>query len=199
MALQPFSDSTPQLDQVDSLAIGLSASILRQGGVVAYPTEAVWGLGCDPFNARAVQRLLLLKRRDPAKGVILIAASMEQVKPWLTHITPTQRRQLEASWPGPITWLVEEHGYTPELILGRHTRVALRVTAHPWVQALCEAFGGPIVSTSANTSGQPTLQSRADIEAAFGMDIDMVLDGPLGGMARPSRICDLVTGEILRP
>lgn len=199
MAFQPSSESAIQLDQVNFAAVEETASILRQGGLVAYPTEAVWGLGCDPFNARAVQRLLLLKQRDPAKGVILIASSMEQLKPWLTQVTPQQRQQLEASWPGPVTWLIEDQGYTPELILGRHTSVALRVTAHPWVRALCDAFGGPIVSTSANTSGQPPLQTSADIEQTFGMEIDALLDGPLGGLNRPSRICDLATGEILRP
>jgi L-threonylcarbamoyladenylate synthase len=186
------------LARVDAGAVQEVAAVLRQGGVVAYPTEAVWGLGCDPFNSRAVQRLLLLKQRDPSKGVILIAASMEQLKPWLTGLSAEHKLQLQQSWPGPQTWLVEDNGYTPELIRGKHTRVALRVTNHPWVVALCEAFGGPLVSTSANVAGEPPLRSYQDVMSAFGQDVDAVLNGPLGGLERPSRITDLVTGEVLR-
>jgi len=183
---------------VDTQAVAEAAVVLRQGGVVAYPTEAVWGLGCDPFNSRAVQRLLLLKRRDPAKGVILIAASMQQLRPWLTGLEADKLAQLQASWPGPYTWLVKDNGYTPELIKGRHEKVALRVTDHPWVVALCEAFGGPLVSTSANLAGEPTLQTYDAVIQAFGDEVDAVLNGPLGGLEGPSRISDLDTGEVLR-
>lgn len=201
MTGSPFflSDEEMKVKAVDVQAVAEAAAVLRQGGVLAYPTEAVWGLGCDPFNSRAVQRLLLLKQRDPGKGVILIAASMEQLKPWLTGLDAEQLATLEASWPGPYTWLVRDNGYTPELIKGRHEKVALRVTNHPWVVALCEAFGGPLVSTSANLAGEPTLESYAAVVAAFGEEVDAVLDGPLGGLQTPSRIADLETGEILRP
>lgn len=183
---------------VDNSAVQEAAALLRQGGVLAYPTEAVWGLGCDPFNSRALQRLLLLKQRDPTKGVILIAASIEQFKPWLTEITPAQQLVLENSWPGPQTWLVKDNGYTPNLIRGKHSKVALRVTNHPWVVALCEAFDGPLVSTSANTAGQPPFLTYAEVEQSFGGDLDMILKGTLGGLDRPTRITDLATGEVLR-
>lgn len=198
MASETFVSAADALPPVDLQAISQAAAVLRQGGVVAYPTEAVWGLGCDPFNSRAVQHLLLLKQRDPGKGVILIASSMEQLKPWLTDLTPEQKAQLKDSWPGPYTWLIKDNGYTPELILGKHIKVALRVTSHPWVVALCEAFGGPLVSTSANLAGQPPLRSHDEVVQAFGEDTDFVLNGPLGGLERPSRITDLETGEVLR-
>lgn len=185
-------------EQVDYKAVQEATALLRQGGVIAYPTEAVWGLGCDPFNSRALQRLLLLKERDPSKGVILIAASLEQFKPWLTDITPAQQARLEQSWPGPRTWLVNDNGYTPELIRGKYSQVALRVSNHPWVVALCEAFEGPLVSTSANTSGQQPLLTYTEIERAFGGDVDMILNGALGGLERPTPIADLATGEVLR-
>lgn len=185
-------------EQVNYQAVQEAAVLLRQGGVLAYPTEAVWGLGCDPFNSRAVQRLLLLKQRDPNKGVILIAASIDQFKPWLTQITPAQRQQLEQSWPGPHTWLVKDNGYTPELIRGKHQQVALRVTNHPWVVALCEAFEGPLVSTSANTAGEPPLKNYAELASAFGGDLDMILKGELGGFNRPTPITDLATGKVIR-
>ncbi len=183
---------------VDYDAVQEAAALLRQGGVLAYPTEAVWGLGCDPFNSRALQRLLLLKQRDPSKGVIIIAGSVEQFKPWLTEITPAQQRTLENSWPGPQTWLIKDNGYTPDLIRGKHSKVALRVTNHPWVIALCEAFDGPLVSTSANVSGESPLQTYAEIEAYFGGEVDMILNGALGGLNHPTRITDLETGDVLR-
>lgn len=184
---------------VDAQAVAEAAALLRQGGVVAYPTEAVWGLGCDPFNRRAVQRLLLLKQRDPAKGVILIAASIDQLKPWLTGLSADQLAQLQAAWPGPSTWLVRDNGYTPSLIRGRYEKVALRVTDHPWVVALCKAFGGPLISTSANLAGEPPLVSYESVVDVFGKEVDAILKGPLGGLASPSRITDLETGEVLRP
>lgn len=185
-------------EAVDTQAVAEAAAVLRQGGVVAYPTEAVWGLGCDPFNSRAVQRLLLLKQRDPSKGVILIAASMQQFKPWLTGLDQEQLAQLQASWPGPYTWLVKDNGYTPDLIKGRHEKVALRVTDHPWVVALCEAFGGPLVSTSANLAGEAPLHSYEALLDTFGEEVDAVLNGALGGLDKPTRISDLETGEVLR-
>lgn len=183
---------------VDDKTVQAAAALLKQGGVLAYPTEAVWGLGCDPFNSRAVQRLLLLKQRDPSKGVILIAASIEQFKPWLTELTPLQLNTLAQTWPGPQTWLIQDNGYTPELIRGKHTQVALRVSNHPCVVALCEAFDGPLVSTSANTAGQPPLQTYAELEQVFGGEVDMILKGDLGGLKRPTRITNLATGEVLR-
>lgn len=191
-------NTNSSLEPVDFKAVQEAAALLRQGGVLAYPTEAVWGLGCDPFNSRALQRLLLLKQRDPSKGVILIAASIEQLKPWLTDITPAQQLLLEESWPGPQTWLVKDNGYTPELIRGKYQQVALRVTSHPWVVALCEAFDGPLVSTSANTAGEPPLKSYLELEDAFGGELDMILKGELGGFNRPTPITDLATGKVIR-
>lgn len=188
----------PVETSIDYKVVQEAAALLRQGGVLAYPTEAVWGLGCDPFNLRALQRLLLLKQRDTSKGVILIAASIEQFKPWLTEITPAQQAMLEQSWPGPQTWLVKDNGYTPELIRGKHTKVALRVSNHPWVAALCEAFDCPIVSTSANTAGQPPLLTYEEVELSFGGELDMIIKGELGGLERPTPITDLATGEVLR-
>jgi len=186
------------VEAVDTQAVAEAAAVLRQGGVVAYPTEAVWGLGCDPFNSRAVQRLLLLKQRDPGKGVILIAASMQQLRPWLIGLEKEKLAQLQASWPGPYTWLVKDNGYTPELIKGRHEKVALRVTDHPLVVALCEAFDGPLVSTSANLAGEPSLMNYQAVVEAFGEEVDAVLNGALGGLNGPTRISDLDTGEVVR-
>ncbi|MDT8880692.1 Sua5/YciO/YrdC/YwlC family protein [Halomonas saccharevitans] len=184
------------MNEASALADAVAA--LRAGGVIAYPTEAVWGLGCDPDNEAALSRLLRLKARDPAKGVILVAASIAQFAPWLEGLTAAQRAPLEASWPGPTTWLVPDNGRAHALVRGDHDRVALRVSDHPRVIALCEAVGDPVVSTSANRAGEPPAMSADEIRRVFGGELDAVLEGALGGLERPSTIRDLATGRVLR-
>ncbi len=172
---------------------------LRGGGVIAYPTEAVWGLGCDPFNATAIERLLELKRRPMHKGLILVAADMGQIKPLLQGLSKAQLAQLEASWPGPVTWLIPDpNGWAPEGVRGRHSSVAVRVSAHPVVRALCAAFGGPIVSTSANRSAAAPARSKLKVSTYFGSGLDYVVPGQLGDLGRPTQICDLGTNQLIR-
>lgn len=176
-----------------------ASQCLRAGGVVAYPTEAVWGLGCDPGNQAAVQRVLELKQRPEEKGLILVAANTEQITELLQPLSPQQKETLEVSWPGPVTWLIPDlENVFPPWIKGEHTSVAVRVSAHPVVRALCLAFGGPLVSTSANKAGEPEIKSRSRIDQQFGSTIDFVVAGELGDAARPSEIRDLVTGAVLR-
>lgn len=172
---------------------------LQQGGVIAYPTEAVWGVGCDPANTQALEKLMALKARDPNKGVILIAASTDQVLPLMTAITPEQQGCLDETWPGPNTWLVPPSDRVHSLVKGQHPLVAVRVTAHPLVQALCQAFGGAIVSTSANLAGEAPAMSAQQVADYFGEQLDFILPGELGGADNPSTIRNLLTGETLRP
>lgn len=183
-----------------SLATDLAPAIsaLRSGGVIACPSEAVWGLSCDPENDEALAHLMRMKERDPAKGVILVAANVGQFQPWLSQLPLAMHAPLAASWPGPNTWLVPDYGHSHGLVRGAHERVALRVTAHPVMKALCEAFGGPLVSTSANRSGEPPAMSAAEITNIFGDEVAHVVQGELGGNAKPSTIRDLVTGKIMR-
>ncbi|MDN3524770.1 Sua5/YciO/YrdC/YwlC family protein [Halomonas sabkhae] len=183
----------PQARSLDAVV-----DVLREGGVIAYPTEAVWGLGCDPDDAPALQRLLDIKRRDPAKGVILVAADLEQCEPWLEGLAPALRSPLAAPQPQPTTWLVPDNGRAHALVRGTHARVALRISDHPGVQALCRAFGGPLVSTSANRAGEDAAMSVEVVQRLFGHELDGVLPGALGGHARPSTIRDLTTGQVLR-
>ncbi|MBE0487592.1 MAG: Sua5/YciO/YrdC/YwlC family protein [Halomonas sp.] len=178
--------------------IAHAAAALRRGGVIAYPTEAVWGLGCDPDNDEALARLLRLKQRDPAKGVILVAASITQFAPWLEGLPLALHAPLAASWPGPNTWLVPDNGRSHGLVRGGHDRVALRVSAHPLVVALCEAFGGPIVSTSANIASEPPAMSADEVRGVFGDGVEAIVEGELGGLERPSTIRDLLTGQLTR-
>ena len=176
----------------------VAAGIIAGGGVVAYPTEAVWGLGCDPNNAEAVARLLRIKQRPVEKGLILVAADIEQLAPFLNHLTPDQHKSLQAGWPGPLTWLVPDNGAVPPWIRGEFDSVALRVSAHPTVRALCSAFGGPLVSTSANPSAKAPARNALRVRRYFQDQLDYVVPGELGDSAKPSEIRDLLTGEIRR-
>ncbi|MDV6317906.1 L-threonylcarbamoyladenylate synthase [Chromohalobacter sp. HP20-39] len=174
-----------------------AVAVLRRGAIVAYPTEAVWGLGCDPDDDAALARLIELKQRDPAKGLILIAGSVSQLAPWLEGLDEAQRARLAASQATPTTWLVPDNGRARPLLRGEHATLAVRVSDHPLVQALCSAFGGPLVSTSANRAGEPPAMSAGDIRTAFGEAVTLV-EGVLGGYVRPSTIRDLASGEVLR-
>lgn len=178
-------------------AVADAVTALHAGAVIAYPTEAVWGLGCDPDNPVALERLLALKARHPAKGMILIAGSVAQIDAWLEGLESTLREQLLASWPGPVTWLVPDNGRTHPLVKGHHDKVALRVSDHPLVSALTEAFGGPIISTSANRSGNEPMRSAEAVRAEW-QDEVIIVPGELGGRERPSVIRDVLTGDILR-
>ena len=173
------------------------AQKVRGGAVIAYPTEAVWGLGCDPFNGTAVARLLALKERPVHKGLILVAADIAQFAELLEGLSACELAQLQKSWPGPNTWLVPHHNRVPEWITGAHDSVAIRVSAHPLVAELCR-LTGPLVSTSANPSGLLPAKSRLRIEQYFHGQLDAVLSGELGRSSNPSTIRDLRTGQVLR-
>jgi L-threonylcarbamoyladenylate synthase len=175
-----------------------AARVLHAGGLVAYPTEAVYGLGCDPMNIEAVARLLRLKRRPWQKGMILIAASIEQLQPYILPIAPAYQPRLDETWPGPNTWLVPASGACPAWIRGSHHTVAVRVSAHPLVRRLCDAFGGAIVSTSANLAGNLPARSPLRVQRELGGELDYLLHGELGGDARPTVIRDLVSEVVTR-
>ncbi len=172
--------------------------MLRQGGVIAYPTEAVYGLGCDPLDPDAVQRLLTLKQRPADKGLILIASHWEQLTPYLLPLNTTQQRHIFNSWPGPHTWVLPCQPETPFWLRGRHDSLAVRITAHPVAAALCNAWGGALISTSANRNGRPPARSRLRVQQQFGDQLDYRLPGALGDLVRPTPIHDGVTGAILR-
>lgn len=173
--------------------------ILKQGGVIAYPTEAVFGLGCDPFNPSAIDALLRLKQRSTYKGFILIADNFAKLQPLVNVIPKEKLDAVLATWPGPYTWVFPANLSTvPEPIRGGGTTVAIRVTAHPLAKHLCQAFDGPLISTSANLSCEPPLRTAAAVKAYFGNAVQIILEGETGELANPTEIRDALTGEILR-
>ena len=180
------------------LAVRRAAAALYSGGVIAYPTEAVWGLGCDPYSELAVSRLLELKNRPVSKGLILIASDEAQLQPLLTGLDKPQRARLTLSWPGPTTWLVPHRGLVPPWVHGEHDTVAVRVTDHPLVRSLCDCFGGAVVSTSANRAGGLAAKAQFQVRRYFGNELDMILPGAVGAHSGPSTIRDLASDRILR-
>jgi L-threonylcarbamoyladenylate synthase len=176
-----------------------AAKVLSQGGVIAYPTEGVWGLGCDPFNESAVFRILALKQRPAAKGLILAAGNARQVEMLIAQLPEDYRDILDRTWPGPNTWLIPDvDQLIPHWVKGEFDTVALRVSAHPLVAQLCDCFGGMIVSTSANPADKPPALTQAEVEAYFPGSLDFVLPGELGDQSGPSTIRDLMSQLVIR-
>lgn len=187
----------------ESAQVAEAAALLRAGGVLTYPTEAVFGLGCDPDNRAAFENIFLLKQRPPEQGVLLIASDFSQIADWI-EAPPEAVARAQATWPGAYTWIFPRSPRVPEWVAGGHSGIALRVTAHESAAALCRAFGGPIVSTSANRHGEPPARSAEEVQAMFGSGssagalLQGVLHGVTGGLARPTPIADAVTGAIIR-
>lgn len=183
--------STPSAFQLREAARRIHA-----GEVVAYPTEAVYGLGCDPLNPKAVYHLLDLKRRPVEKGLILIASDIEQLKPYVS-LDPEWLDPVLATWPGPHTWLLPAAEALPSWINGGRETVACRVTAHPTAAALCRAAGHPLISTSANLAGKPPARSALEVQLRC-PGVGFTVCGKLGDLAQPTPIRDARSGEQLR-
>jgi L-threonylcarbamoyladenylate synthase len=177
-----------------------AAALLHGGGVLASPTEAVFGLGCDPHDRVAFERLFALKQRPPTQGVLLIAADFGQVERYIDRASVPQAmlQQVLASWPGPYTWIFPRSTEVPDWVAGNHAGIALRVTAHEPAAALCRAYGGALVSTSANPHGQPPARAAEQVADYFGDALDGVLEAPLGGQRSPTVIRDVLSGAIIR-
>ncbi len=171
---------------------------LIAGGIIAYPTEAVYGLGCDPFNEKAVARLLALKQRSWQKGLILIAAHYGQLAPFLEPLTPVLENRVFASWPGAVTWLLPAKPEVSPWLCGQSSQLAVRVTAHPQAAALCQQWGGALVSTSANVSRRPAAKTALKVRCIFAQTLDYIVPGRVGERQRPSEIRDALTNTILR-
>ncbi len=186
------------LPRIAPWRLRLAAHWLRKGGLVAYPTEAVYGLGCDPTDVQALTRLLALKQRPWRKGLILIGADAAQLYPWLGPLDEARERRVLASWPGPVTWLWPAQPWVSPLLRGEHRSLAVRVPGHPQARALCAAFGGAIVSTSANRAGQHPARSALEVRRKLGSRGLLILGGPVNRQSRPSRIMDSHSDQLLR-
>lgn len=173
--------------------------IFKNGEVFAYPTEAVYGLGCDPLNEVGVYEILALKSRPVEKGMILIAQDISQIWDFVrfNDVSESTRRAINESWPGPVTWLLPKSSKTPDYVSGDSDMVAVRVTTHPLVRKMCQAVGSPIISTSANPASEEPARSSEEVESYFGEKV-IIIDGSLGEQQAPSKIIHSQTMEIIR-
>jgi len=180
------------------LRIDQAARIILDGGIIAYPTEAVFGLGCLPRNDAALERIIRIKHRDARKGMILVAAEINQLESFAHFPDGEIGERMMADWPGPVTWVVAARSGVPPLLTGGRSTIAVRISDHPIVRQLCLRTGSALVSTSANFSGRRPAKSALQARRILGRELDYVLAGPLGNRAKPSEIRHFRTGEILR-
>jgi L-threonylcarbamoyladenylate synthase len=175
-----------------------TVNIIKQGGVIAYATEGVFGLGCDPDNAEAIKRILDIKQRKPEQGLILIASSMDQLTPYLGELSSIEETAMDMYWPGPTTLVMNAHSDVSPLLTGGRPSIAVRITAHPDVRALCDALGHALVSTSANRSGCAPAKNRWQLNSQFSDELDYIYPSTLGGRESPSDIFDVSNGQFIR-
>ena len=178
--------------------IKFAVAALNDGGVIAYPTEYCFGLGCNPQNQQAIENLLKVKQRQPEQGVILIAASVEQVERYVDLQASPFIDEILASWPGPYTWILPARESVSTWVRGKHLGVAVRVTNNEISKQLCAQYGDAIVSTSANRHGQAAIVNAQSVIDEMGDELSYVLDEPVGGAQSASTIRDGMTGLKLR-
>ena len=168
-----------------------AADIVRQGGVIAFPTDTFYGLGACPFDARAVQRLVDLKDRSRRTAPILVLIrSRADLAALVAEITPAAERLMDACWPGPLTLIFRAVAAVPPVLTAGTGTIGVRLPAHPDVQRLLEAVGGPLTGTSANRSGRPPATTGDEVEQALGNGVDAILDGGATPGGLPSTVVD---------
>lgn len=176
--------------------VGDASELLKKGGIIAYPTEAVYGLGCSPFNQQAVEKLWALKHRSKNKGFILLIADWSQLTPLIAPVSDVLLEAVQATWPGPVTWVFPKSSIIPDWLSGQHDGIAIRMSAHPVAHGL--SVDGPVVSTSANISGHEPALDLLALNEQFPQGIDAVVAGDLGGLSQPTAIYDVLSGKRLR-
>ena len=184
-----------------SQQIRTATEVVLDGGVIAYPTESCFGLGCNPGNEAAIMRLLAIKQRSVKQGLILVAADRQQLNDYVqwNQLNASQLAKIRSTWPGPVTWLVPASETCSPLLRGEHSTLAVRIPAFTLIRDLCSSVQMPLVSTSANRHGNPAIIDAAELEAHLGQEIDYIIDQPVEGLAQASQIIDAKTQKILRP
>ncbi len=183
---------------MNEVEVNKAIETLLAGGVIAYPTESCYGLGCLPTEKAGVDRILVIKQRCWTKGLILVGSNFKQFSTFTQVVSPHHLTKAQATWPGPYTWLFPVSASCPVWIKGEFESVALRISAHEFVRALCARANSAIVSTSANRQGESAVTEYADAVRQFGKEVDYILPGHTGGDTNPSEIRDLLTDTIIR-
>jgi len=181
-----------------SFHIRKAARVLNAGGVIAYPTEGVYGLGCLPQLNQSVERILEMKKRSVKAGLILVVAEREQLAGWIEP-TRKERKNMRARMPYPVTWIVTAGVLAPSWITGGRTTIAVRISSHPIVAELCRTTDSPLVSTSANRSGKAPADSAFAVRRTFKSELDYILNGATLGLSGASEIRIAAINKVLRP
>lgn len=184
--------------QPSEFNLRLATRHLRRGGLIAYPTEAVFGLGCDPRNETAIVNLLEMKHRSAGKGLILIAAHFDLIAPYIDLAATPRLREINATWPGPTTWLLPANRSVSQYLRGEHSTIAVRITNHPTAAAISANAASAIVSTSANKTGFEPARTSLKVRQYFKYTNLLIIPGATGGLAQPSAIYDAISGRKLR-
>lgn len=186
------------MDTLNKTNLEKIISIIKAGGIIAYPTEAVYGLGCDPLNQEAVKKILTLKQRSLHKGLIIIAAEWRQIQAYIELEKVSLLEEIKTTWPGPFTWAFPKSDYVPFWIHGDHLTVAIRLTAHPIARQICQAIDSPLVSTSLNKESSPPVRTYEEACQYFEKQVDMVVNGTVGNLKEVTPIRSALTGEYSR-
>lgn len=175
-------------------------SVFQSGGVIAYPTEAVFGLGCDPDNQSAIEKLLAIKNRPKEKGLILLAGDFSQLLPYLdiSDLSEDQLNTILSRWPNGITQVLPAKAGLSAFLTGQFSTIAVRVTTQQDVVSLCNQTGKPIVSTSANLSGLEPAKTWQELDPKLVDMIDYIVKGDTLAFKQPSKIINGLTGEVFR-
>ena len=184
-----------------SWKIFLGVKWIKSGRVIAYPTESVYGLGCDPNNLAAVSQILKIKQRSYKKGLILVASDVQQIIPYLDNPSPQILKRISAASNQVVTWLIPANKKLSTLLTGEHGKVkkiAIRISKHPIIYSLCQQLGHPIVSTSANISGKSMTWSARGVKYHFKNKIQYILNAQSGTQTKPSEIRDILTNQQIR-
>jgi L-threonylcarbamoyladenylate synthase len=178
-----------------------AAEILRAGGLVAFPTETVYGLGADASNEKAVARLYAVKRRPPDHPVIIHFADPKSAFAWAREVPAAAEELAARFWPGPLTLILKRSPKAKDFVTGGQDTVGVRVPSHPVAQALLKEFSGGIAAPSANRFGLVSPTSAAHVREDLGSDVDLVLEGGPSEVGIESTIVDLSGGAVvlLRP
>ena len=174
-----------------------AVKVLQQGGVVAHATEGVWGLACDPWNEVAVHRILAIKQRSIEHGLIVIGSEATTFQEELDILTPGIQRKVIKSWPGHVTWILPTRRF-PHWVTGNRDSVAARVPDHEQARSIAQHFGKPIISTSANISGEEPATTMKLAYQEFSTLVDLVVPGEIGSAVGPSRILNALNEDTIR-
>jgi|TARA_B110000967_G_C18830463_1_gene533792 L-threonylcarbamoyladenylate synthase len=181
-------------------AINRLSHQIELGAVIAYPGDTIWGFGCHPLLKVSVDRILQIKQRSASKGLILLSSELEFCLPYISSdLSKNEVTRLKKTTTQPTTWLIPASHNCPSWLRGGFSTIAIRITSHPFIKALCTELESPIVSTSANLSGKTTIRNSIQARRLFANKLDYIINGYQPGTGRPSEIQSLKSGDIIRP